>query len=84
MKKTGLLLCGLCLGLSNLSAQVAQNAVPPMAGWNYYGGDELMETRLTNPDGVSMVIQSIIIRLMITVIQKSKEVFSIIVPIWLR
>ena len=40
MKKTGLLLCGLCLGLSNLSAQVAQNAVPPMAGWNYYGGDE--------------------------------------------
>ena len=40
MKKTGLLLCGLCLGLSNLSAQVTQNAVPLMAGWNYYGGDE--------------------------------------------
>ena len=40
MKKTGLILCGLCLGLSNLSAQVTQNAVPSMAGWNYYGGDE--------------------------------------------
>ena len=44
----------------------------------------LMETRLTNPDGVSMVIQSIIISLMIMVIQKGKEVSSIIVPIWLR
>ena len=40
MKTTGLILCGLCLGLSNLSAQVTQNAVPSMAGWNYYGGDE--------------------------------------------
>ena len=40
MKKTGLILCGLCLGFSNLSAQVTQNAVPSMAGWNYYGGDE--------------------------------------------
>lgn len=84
MKTTGLILCGLCLGFSNLSAQVTQNAVPPMDGWNYYGGDELMETRLTNLNGASMVIQSIIIGLMITVIQKSKEVFSIIAPIWLR
>lgn len=40
MKTTGLILCGLCLGFSNLSAQVTQNAVPSMAGWNYYGGDE--------------------------------------------
>jgi len=40
MKTAGLILCGLCLGFSNLSAQVTQSAVPSMAGWNYYGGDE--------------------------------------------
>jgi glycoside hydrolase, family 16 len=40
MKTAGLILCGLCLAFSNLSAQVTQSAVPSMAGWNYYGGDE--------------------------------------------
>lgn len=40
MKTTGLILCGLCLSLSKLSAQVTQHAIPPLAGWNYYGGDE--------------------------------------------
>ena len=84
MKTTGLILCGLCLGFSNLSAQVTQNAVPSMAGWNYYGGDEFNGNKIDESNGASMVIQSIITSLMITVIQKGKEVFSIIVPIWLR
>lgn len=44
MKKIAIILCGLGLGLLNLSAQETKETVPPLSGWKYYGGDEFNGT----------------------------------------
>lgn len=40
MRKIIITLCGLGLGVLSLTAQDRQDIVPPLAGWNYFGGDE--------------------------------------------
>ena len=46
MKKIAIILCGLGLGLLNLSAQETKETVPPLSGWKYYGGDEFNGTAI--------------------------------------
>ena len=46
MKQIVLTFFGLSIGFLGLSAQESQEVIPPMAGWNYYGGDEFNGTSI--------------------------------------
>ena len=69
MRKIIITLCGLGLGVLSLTAQDRQDIVPPLAGWSYFGGDELPSIE---PCGDSMGIRrkTILTRHTVTILGK--------------